>query len=125
MPSAPAIAISKDGRAPVRAPSSQVRQLPLPPRSPDESPIRENFFLKSPRTMHPITTIESRTVVLPSTDIDTDQIIPARFLTTTTRAGLGKHAFNDWRYDAHGQPKADFFLNQPPARGCEILVAGR
>jgi 3-isopropylmalate/(R)-2-methylmalate dehydratase small subunit len=75
--------------------------------------------------MHSITTITSRTVVLPSTDIDTDQIIPARFLTTTTRVGLGKHAFNDWRYDADGQPKADFILNQPQARGCEILVAGR
>jgi 3-isopropylmalate/(R)-2-methylmalate dehydratase small subunit len=75
--------------------------------------------------MQPIRTIESRTVVLPYTNIDTDQIIPARFLTTTTREGLGKQAFADWRYDADGTPKADFVLNTPAARGCEVLVAGR
>ena len=54
--------------------------------------------------MDPITRIRSRTLVLPATDIDTDQIIPARFLTTTARAGLGRHAFEDWRYDADGKP---------------------
>ena len=75
--------------------------------------------------MNPIRSIESRTVVLPSSNIDTDQIIPARFLTTTTKEGLGKQAFADWRYDASGEPKADFVLNQPAATGCEILVAGR
>ena len=75
--------------------------------------------------MQPIRTIESRTVVLPSTNIDTDQIIPARFLTTTTREGLGKQAFADWRYDANGVPKADFILNQPAAANCAVLVAGR
>jgi 3-isopropylmalate/(R)-2-methylmalate dehydratase small subunit len=75
--------------------------------------------------MEPINIIESKTVVLPSTDIDTDQIIPARFLTTTTKAGLGKNAFADWRYDAQGNPKGDFILNQPAAKGCAILVAGR
>lgn len=75
--------------------------------------------------MNPIRSIESRTVVLPSSNIDTDQIIPARFLTTTTKEGLGKQAFADWRYDASGEPKADFVLNQPAAAGCEILVAGR
>ena len=75
--------------------------------------------------MQPIRSIESRTVVLPSTNIDTDQIIPARFLTTTTKEGLGKQAFADWRYDASGAPRADFVLNSPEARGCEILVAGR
>jgi 3-isopropylmalate/(R)-2-methylmalate dehydratase small subunit len=64
-------------------------------------------------------------VVLRSSDIDTDQIIPARFLTTTTKEGLGKNAFADWRYDAQGIPKSDFILNQPAAKGCAILVAGR
>lgn len=75
--------------------------------------------------MHPIRIIESRTVVLPHTNIDTDQIIPARFLTTTTKEGLGKLAFNDWRYDSKGAPQPDFILNQPAAAGCEVLVAGR
>jgi 3-isopropylmalate/(R)-2-methylmalate dehydratase small subunit len=63
--------------------------------------------------------------VLPATNIDTDQIIPARFLTTTTREGLGKHLFSEWRYDAQGAVRADFALNRPEARGCRILVAGR
>jgi 3-isopropylmalate/(R)-2-methylmalate dehydratase small subunit len=75
--------------------------------------------------MEPITVIESKTVVLPSSDIDTDQIIPARFLTTTTKEGLGKNAFADWRYDAQGNAKPDFILNQPFAKGCAVLVAGR
>jgi 3-isopropylmalate/(R)-2-methylmalate dehydratase small subunit len=75
--------------------------------------------------MEPIKTLRSRTVVLPATNIDTDQIIPARFLTTTTREGLGKSLFADWRYDAAGAPKQDFVLNRPEARGCQILVAGR
>jgi 3-isopropylmalate/(R)-2-methylmalate dehydratase small subunit len=75
--------------------------------------------------MKAIQTITSRTVVLPSSNIDTDQIIPARFLTTTTREGLGRSLFADWRYDAQGTPKADFVLNRPEAQGCRILVAGR
>jgi 3-isopropylmalate/(R)-2-methylmalate dehydratase small subunit len=75
--------------------------------------------------MQPIRTIESRTVVLSSTNIDTDQIIPARFLTTTTKEGLGKQLFADWRYDSSGAPKSDFILNRPEAAGSSILVGGR
>jgi 3-isopropylmalate/(R)-2-methylmalate dehydratase small subunit len=75
--------------------------------------------------MDPITVIRSRTVVMPSTNIDTDQIIPARFLTTTVREGLGVSLFADWRYDKDGKPRPDFVLNQPAAQGCQVLVAGR
>jgi 3-isopropylmalate/(R)-2-methylmalate dehydratase small subunit len=75
--------------------------------------------------MEPIRRITSRTVVIASSDIDTDQIIPARFLTTTSKEGLGKQLFADWRYQSDGSPKADFVLNRPEARGAEILVAGR
>jgi 3-isopropylmalate/(R)-2-methylmalate dehydratase small subunit len=75
--------------------------------------------------MEPIKVLRSRTAVLPYSNIDTDQIIPARFLRTTTREGLGKDLFADWRYDAAGQPKPDFPLNQPNAQGCRVLVAGR
>ena len=75
--------------------------------------------------MDPITVIRSRTVVMPSSNIDTDQIIPARFLTTTTREGLGASLFADWRYGAGGRPNPEFVLNRPEAQGCEVLVAGR
>jgi 3-isopropylmalate/(R)-2-methylmalate dehydratase small subunit len=74
--------------------------------------------------MQPFTTLSSRTVVLAAANIDTDQIIPARFLTTTTRAGLGAHLFEDWRYDEGGAPRPDFVLNRPESVGCRILVAG-
>jgi len=75
--------------------------------------------------MRPITHLHSRTAVLPDENIDTDRIIPARFLTTTERAGLGKLCFNDWRYQADGSDNPAFPLNQPQAKGCSILVAGR
>jgi 3-isopropylmalate/(R)-2-methylmalate dehydratase small subunit len=75
--------------------------------------------------MEPIQHIVSRTVVLPYTNIDTDQIIPARFLRTTTREGLGKQLFADWRYEPNGAIKPDFPLNRPEAAGCEVLVGGR
>ena len=74
--------------------------------------------------VQPIRHIRSRTVVLPKADVDTDQIIPARFLTTTTREGLGAHLFNDWRYRPDGTENADFELNQADAKDCEVLVAG-
>ncbi len=73
----------------------------------------------------PIRVIRSRTVVLPVDNVDTDQIIPARFLVTTTSAGMGAALFADWRYGAGGQPKADFVLNRPEAAGARVLVAGR
>jgi 3-isopropylmalate/(R)-2-methylmalate dehydratase small subunit len=72
----------------------------------------------------PLRHIRSRTVVLPMANIDTDQIIPARFLTTTSREGLGEHAFADWRYAPEGTPRPDFVLNRTGARGCGVLVAG-
>lgn len=75
--------------------------------------------------MKPLTRLRSRTAVLAHENIDTDRIIPARFLTTTERSGLGRHAFHDWRYRADGSQNPDFALNQAQARGCEILVAGR
>ena len=74
--------------------------------------------------MEPINTISSRTVVLPEADIDTDQIIPARFLTTTSRDGLGKCCFADWRFTADGKLNSDCILNRPESAGCAILIAG-
>src|SRR6202030_3236534 len=75
--------------------------------------------------MQPVKRIASRTVVIASSDIDTDQIIPARFLTTTTKEGLGRQLFADWRYRTDGSPNPDFALNRPEARGAGVLVAGR
>ena len=75
--------------------------------------------------MRPFTELTSRTVVLRERNIDTDQIIPARFLTTTQRKGLGQHAFNDWRTLADGSPDPEFPFNRPESIGARILVAGR
>jgi 3-isopropylmalate/(R)-2-methylmalate dehydratase small subunit len=72
----------------------------------------------------PVTVLRSRTVVLPSPDVDTDQIIPARFLKGTVREGLGKSLFADWRYQPDGSPRASFVLNGEDARGARVLVAG-
>ena len=68
--------------------------------------------------------LESRTVVIARPDIDTDQIIPARFLKGTTRAGLGQHLFAGWRYDESGHPRPEFPLSRPEARFAQVLVAG-
>jgi len=74
--------------------------------------------------MKPFQNFQSRLVPLPVNNIDTDQIIPARFLKTTSKLGLDKQLFCDWRYDEQGNPKPDFILNQSQARGAEILLAG-
>jgi 3-isopropylmalate/(R)-2-methylmalate dehydratase small subunit len=74
--------------------------------------------------MEPIKTFSSKTVVLPTENIDTDQIIPARFLKATSKNGLGKVLFSDWRFAADGAVKADFALNKPEAEGARVLVAG-
>ncbi len=74
--------------------------------------------------MKPFQELEGRVVVLAVDNIDTDQIIPARFLKTISKDGLGDQLFYDWRYDAAGQPLPEFVLNQPRAKGVELLLAG-
>jgi 3-isopropylmalate/(R)-2-methylmalate dehydratase small subunit len=74
--------------------------------------------------MKPFEKFSSRLVPLPQENVDTDQIIPARFLKTTVRTGLGKSLFCDWRYDESGNPKPGFILNKPEVAGAEILLAG-
>jgi 3-isopropylmalate/(R)-2-methylmalate dehydratase small subunit len=74
--------------------------------------------------MQPLTKLNSRVVALPLNDIDTDQIIPARFLKVTDKADLAANLFADWRFTADGSPRPDFVLNQPQSRGAQILFAG-
>jgi 3-isopropylmalate/(R)-2-methylmalate dehydratase small subunit len=74
--------------------------------------------------MEKITKFSGRVVPLPNNDVDTDQIIPARFLKTTDKSGLAANLFYDWRYDAQGKPRPDFILNQPAAQGATFLLAG-
>jgi 3-isopropylmalate/(R)-2-methylmalate dehydratase small subunit len=74
--------------------------------------------------MKPFTNFESRMAPLAINNVDTDQIIPARFLKTTSKQGLDQHLFNDWRYDAQGNPKPDFLLNQTRVKGAQVLLAG-
>jgi 3-isopropylmalate/(R)-2-methylmalate dehydratase small subunit len=73
----------------------------------------------------PIRSLRARTLVLAQENIDTDQIIPARFLTTTARVGLGRHLFADWRYDGAGVVRPDSLLDRPEAAAAQVLVAGR
>ncbi len=74
--------------------------------------------------MAQFTKLTSRVVALPINDIDTDQIIPARFLKATDKKGMGDNLFADWRYNADGSPKADFVLNKLESKGAQILLAG-
>lgn len=74
--------------------------------------------------MEPIKTFTGKVATLPINDIDTDQIIPARFLKTTDKEGLGKALFSDWRYESDGSPKPDFVLNKPEHQGASVLVGG-
>lgn len=74
--------------------------------------------------MEPIKSFKGKTIHLPNTDVDTDQIIPARYLKVTDKKGLGEVVFYDWRYDADGNPNPEFLLNKPHAAGATILVAG-
>jgi 3-isopropylmalate/(R)-2-methylmalate dehydratase small subunit len=72
----------------------------------------------------PFEDFSGRVAVLPIDNIDTDQIIPARFLKTTAKQGLDEHLFQDWRYEADGSPKPDFILNKPESKGAVLLLAG-
>ena len=74
--------------------------------------------------MEPITTFRGKSVAIPAANIDTDQIVPARFLKSSDKSALGKALFADWRYDPDGSPRADFPLNRPGAQGATILGAG-
>jgi 3-isopropylmalate/(R)-2-methylmalate dehydratase small subunit len=74
--------------------------------------------------MEKFTAFESWVAILPVDNVDTDQIIPARFLKTISKAGLGDQLFFDWRYEADGSPKPDFVLNTAPAKSAQVLLAG-
>jgi 3-isopropylmalate/(R)-2-methylmalate dehydratase small subunit len=74
--------------------------------------------------MPQFTAITSKVIPMPVNNVDTDQIIPARFLKVTDKAGLGQNLFCDWRYDAQGAPRPDFIINRPEHQGAHILLAG-
>src|SRR5690242_8392554 len=125
MRSVPAIETSRDARVQEAGPSS-LRPLPQPRRQLRArclTPV--SFQQEGPESkMEKITTFKTKTVVLPTQNIDTDQIIPARFLKVTDKKGLGKALFSDWRYDKAGNPNPDFVLNRPEAQGARVLVGG-
>src|SRR5258708_1677927 len=75
--------------------------------------------------MEPITKITSRVVPFPQENVDTDQIVPARFLKVTDKVGMDQYLFRDWRFDDQGNPRPDFSLNQPRAKGAKIFLVGR
>jgi 3-isopropylmalate/(R)-2-methylmalate dehydratase small subunit len=74
--------------------------------------------------MAQFTTLTSRVIPLPANDVDTDQIIPARFLKATDKLDMGSHLFADWRYNADGTPRPDFVINKPESQGAQVLLAG-
>ena len=74
--------------------------------------------------MNPFTKLTSRVVAMPIDDVDTDQIIPARYLKATDKEGMGARLFADWRYNPDGSPRPDFILNQPASQGAQVLLAG-
>jgi len=74
--------------------------------------------------MEPITSFNSKVLALPLENVDTDQIIPARYLKVTDKSGLGDGLFYAWRYNADGSPKPDFVLNRPDVQGAQVLIAG-
>ncbi len=74
--------------------------------------------------MEPISKFTGQVVALPINDIDTDQIIPARYLKVTDKAGLGAACFSDWRYESDGSPKPEFPLNKPEHQGASVLIGG-
>ena len=86
-------------------------------------PISVFSLWSSITTMAQFTTLTSRILPLPINDVDTDQIIPARFLKATDKSGMGEALFADWRYNADGSPKPDFALNKPEYKGAQILLA--
>src|SRR6202034_3997582 len=90
-----------------------------------ECRARQDYRSPGVVVVEPLRHVRSKTLVIASSNIDTDQIIPARFLTTTTKDGLGRQLFADWRYGADGTPNPRFVLNRPEARGAQVLVAGR
>ncbi len=75
--------------------------------------------------MQPFQKLTTTAAPLRAENVDTDQIIPARFLTAVTKAGMGDGCFASWRYNADGSPKEDFVLNRPEFKGAEVLIAGR
>ena len=75
--------------------------------------------------MEAFTKLTSRVVPLPNDNVDTDIIVPARYLKVTDKAGMDQYLFRDWRFEADGTPKPDFILNQPRAKGAKILLTGR
>jgi 3-isopropylmalate/(R)-2-methylmalate dehydratase small subunit len=81
-------------------------------------------FLNTQTNMNKFTSFESKIVPLSAENVDTDQIIPARFLKVTDKLGLGENLFSDWRYNADGSPKPEFILNQPEMKGRQVLIAG-
>ncbi len=74
--------------------------------------------------MEAFKTLDAKVVAIETTDIDTDQIIPAIFLKTTSKIGLGKNLFSHWRYNENGSPNEDFIINKPESQGAQILLAG-